>query len=99
MQSARSLRAVKINFVAIRNYPEFVEIEMGVPALQRIERPGHLLDPHRLSPLALGELQFVTQVRIAIVRAQPQYMGMHNKLAMLHAEETEGKPDQLHAIK
>ena len=93
MQKTRCVSAVEIDEIAIRNHAELVEVEMRVEALQRIERPRHHGDALREHALALRQLEFVSEIEVAVSGLDRQHVRVMRRSSLLVSDEAVNKAD------
>ena len=66
-----------------------IEVEVGVPRLERIERPEHARDPSAREHGALHLLQVATHAHAARVLADAEHVGPVNRLTVAQAGEAD----------
>src|SRR5215213_885890 len=98
MQRARAPCAVKVNPVAIGDYTQAVEIEMSVAALKRVESPCDTIKAKQERPLALRQLEVVSEGLITKPWLDRQHVRMNNSVRALLPDKAVNKSHQLSII-
>src|SRR5438876_10573048 len=65
---------------------------MSIPALQRIERPCHLFDPHCECPFPLRLLQLESEIVPAVSIEHSPHVRVNRDLSMFSSKHSEGEP-------
>ena len=85
---------VEVDVVVDDLGPQLHEVEVAVPANQRVERPLHPVQPAREGPRTLVELQSKADPAALDGRIDARHVGVEEDLAVAGAQETERATDQ-----
>ncbi len=94
MQRARA-DAIVIHHIAAGNGSQLFQIQIGVPAFQRIKRPFDQPNSAREGIAALGEFQPAAEAVPAELRQNPQHVGVEIAARAAQPRHAEAESDQL----